>query len=212
MIFLEFLILVLGVAGWFVMLKKSKGADVAEARLKSTLMEGEVVVASGCQMRAAAPFNRRQLVAITNSRLIKISRGLFNNFSMIDYQWKDLKDAQVSDNIMSGVFGSNLKFKVLKGPELVILGIPNATAEAIYRHAQQQEQAWEEKRRVRELEEKRASSGGVVIGSMPGAMGGAASSMGSTLDELEKAKKMLDAGLISDAEFHEIKAKILARV
>jgi hypothetical protein len=33
----------------------------------------------------------------------------------------------------------------------------------------------------------------------------------SALDELERAKKLLDAGVVSDAEFNEMKSKILSR-
>jgi hypothetical protein len=60
------------------------------------------------------------------------------------------------------------------------------------------------------MEEARASSGGISLGGYPG-NGGAAAAGTSTLEELERAKKLLDSGVISDVEFNEIKSKILSR-
>jgi hypothetical protein len=37
------------------------------------------------------------------------------------------------------------------------------------------------------------------------------SGVDASLDEITKAKQMLESGVISDAEFNEIKAKILSR-
>lgn len=78
----------------------------------------------------------------------------------------------------------------------------------IYSHAQSEEHAWEEKRRVRALEESRAASGGVTFHSGTPSGGGAVTSM---MDELVKAKALFDGDAISDAEYQEIKAKVLAR-
>ena len=74
--------------------------------------------------------------------------------------------------------------------------------------AQYEEQAWEEKRRVRGLEETRAASGGVSIGAMDRAGGVSGDRM---VEEIRKAKELLDSGAVSDAEFQEMKAKILGR-
>ena len=79
----------------------------------------------------------------------------------------------------------------------------------MYAKAQYEEQAWEEKRRVRGLEETRAASGGVMIGGGDGmGPGGGADRM---VEEIRKAKELLDSGAVSDAEFQEMKAKILGR-
>ena len=78
----------------------------------------------------------------------------------------------------------------------------------MYAKAQFEEQAWEEKRRVRGLEETRAASGGVTVGMGAGAGGAAPDRM---VEEISKAKALLDAGAISDTEFQEMKAKILGR-
>ncbi len=80
----------------------------------------------------------------------------------------------------------------------------------MYRICQQHDQVWREKRRVRDLEELRAKSGGVQIGAQ-GAFGGdAAGGESDPARRLRQAREMLDAKLISDSEFESIKAKIVS--
>jgi hypothetical protein len=119
-----------------------------------------------------------------------------------------------------GMFGASLTVLFLGAPDLAIAGRDNSLtvtglrksqAEAVYRVCQAQDQAWREKRRVRELEELRAKSGGIQFGSGTGA--GAVSLPNGGQDDavarLERAKSMLDKGLISDAEFEALKARIV---
>jgi hypothetical protein len=90
-------------------------------------------------------------------------------------------------------------------------------AQAMYRICQQHDQVWREKRRIRELEELRAKSGGVQIGG--GQLGGgqsaysgadAAGAESEPARRLRQAREMLDAKLISDSEFESIKARIVS--
>lgn len=183
-------------------------ADKAHEKLRAAIMDGESIVHFALQRRIVALWSRRHTIAITNSRIITVDRPLFGGFAMKDYQWKDLGDAQLSENVLPQWLGSRLHFTIGDGG-FEIDGISSDDAAKIYKHAQQQEQAWEEKRRVRKLEEMRAAAGGVVMNG-----GGAAAndaSIGASLDELERTKRLLDTGVISDAEYHEIKAKILSR-
>ena len=80
----------------------------------------------------------------------------------------------------------------------------------MYRICQAQDQAWREKRRVRELEELRARSGGIQV--MAGApLGGTATAAGDdAVRRLQEATRLLDAKLITDAEYEAIKAKIVS--
>jgi hypothetical protein len=87
----------------------------------------------------------------------------------------------------------------------------------MYRICQQHDQVWREKRRIRELEEMRAQSGGVQLGSsgeLYGAAQSAASGSAAAESEparrLRQAREMLDAKLITDSEFEAIKAKIVS--
>lgn len=186
-------------------------AEKARATLKSTLMTGEQVIAEAVQHRVFALFRRRMVIAITSSRILTVQRGLLGGFKMADMQWKDLKDVRLEQNILDSLCGSNLAFDslLLGHPGIAVDGVPCQAATAMYAKAQYEEQAWEEKRRVRGLEETRAASGGVTIGASDGV--GGSSGGDRMVEEIRKAKDLLDAGAISDSEFQEMKAKILGR-
>jgi hypothetical protein len=177
----------------------------AGEKLTSTLMGTEQKLGDAIQFRLCALLSRRLVVAATNSRVILIKRAILGGFVMKDYQWKDLHDADLSENVLPNLFGSRLSFSVRRDGQgatedrLVIDGIDGRLASQIYSTAQEQEQAWEEKRRVRTMEEARASSGGISLGGFPSVPAPAAAG-GSTLDELERAKKLLDAAVISQEE------------
>jgi hypothetical protein len=194
---------------WALVFRNSGGrVKKVEEKLSSTLMENERIIGSAFQMRISSLMSRRLLLGITTSRIILINRPLFGGFSMTDRQWKDLRDAKLTENIMPGWFGSRLAFK-FEDSNVEINGITSDSASRIYKEAQQQEQDWEEKRRVRELEEVRAASGATLVNTGGAAAGG--SGADTSLNEIQKAKQMLESGVISDAEFSEIKAKILSR-
>jgi hypothetical protein len=89
---------------------------------------------------------------------------------------------------------------------LIFEGLRKDQAQGVYRMCQGQDQAWREKRRVRELEELRARSGGIQVSS--GGGGGAAQS--DAVRRLQEAKQMLDQRLITDSEYEAIKAKIVS--
>ena len=182
----------------------------ADAQLDRTLMTGEAVIGRCLQHRVFALFKRRRVVAITTSRIVAIQRGLIGGFKMADMQWKDLKDVRIEENILVSICGANLAFDHLSQPlmALSIDGVPSAAAAQMYARAQYEEQAWEEKRRVRGLEEMRAQAGGVTVGMAASGDGGGSDRI---VDEIKRAKELLDSGAISDAEFQEMKSKILAR-
>ena len=201
--------LVLPAVYWALVLRGSEErARIADQKLQSTLMKHETVIATGLQLRMGALLARRLLIALTSSRVVVVSRSLLGGFTMTDHQWKDLHDATLSENILPGILGSKLSFAVAPGRNPVsVNALASDAAARIYAHAQSEEQAWEEKQRVRGLEEKRASSGGVIVG----ATGAAGGNGGSMLEDLDRAKKLFDSGAISDAEYQEHKSKILNR-
>ena len=61
---------------------------------------------------------------------------------------------------------------------------------------------------MRELEELRARSGGIQVTS--GAVMGASGTDADAVRRLQEAKQLLDAKLITDAEYEAIKAKIVS--
>lgn len=187
-------------------------AAKAAGLTKTTLMSEEQIIAQGIQHRAFALFSRREVVAITNSRVLIVRRGLLGGFKMTDIQWKDLKDVRIEQNVMEGVCGSNLAFAHLNSGTgaMSVEGIASDVAATIYSKAQTEEQAWEEKRRVRAMEEVRAAAGGVVVHAPSPTSPPAAPTGNRMLAEITQAKALLDSGTISDAEFQEMKSKILA--
>lgn len=195
---------------WMVFAGGPARAQKAQAKLQGALIKGETVVATGIQMRVHALFTRRELIAITSSRLIQIKRSILGGFNMKDYQWKDLKDVQLSENTIPGLAGSKLVFLThTAGRPVVIDGVPSAVATEIYSFAQGKEQEWEEKNRIRDLEDRRAASGATVV-SMGNTEGNRAASTDGIFEKLQKAKALFDSGAISDAEYQELKSKLLS--
>ena len=180
-------------------------------QLASLLVPGEAIEAYAVQRRLFALAHRRELVAATTGRLIGMRRSLLGGFYPTSVRWQDLKEARLS----VGVLGAHLTVFFFGGPDLAIAGreasftftgLRQNQAEAVYRVCQAQDQAWREKRRVRELEELRAKSGGIQLGAGAGL---ASSAGGDIVARLENAKSMLDKGLISDSEFEALKARII---
>lgn len=187
--------------------------ESALKRLESTLMADEKLQEATLQGRVFALFHRRLAIAITSSRIIVLRRGILGGFKMQDIQWKDLEDTSIEENVLPSLCGSNLKFKHSNSRvgRLEIKGVDTPVATRMYSASQFQEQAWEEKRRIRGIEEVRAASGGVVVQNGAGHMTSQLSSSGNrVLEEITRAKALLDIGAISDSEFQEMKAKILS--
>jgi hypothetical protein len=190
-----------------------KREEKAQAALDRTLMRGEQLAAVAVQHRIFALWSRREIVGITNSRILILSRRILGGFTMKDIQWKDLEDATIDQNVLSGLCGSNLSFRHgnSKVGAVSVDGVPDDVATDIYAMAQAEEQAWEEKRRVRAMEEVRAAAGGVVVHTASGPAPTPAAPAGNRMIvEIEQAKRLLDMGTISDSEFQEMKSKILS--
>jgi hypothetical protein len=124
-----------------------------------------------------------------------------------------------------GILGASLRLTAFTSPDLAsssdetrlleYQGLRKDQAQALYRICQAHDQAWREKRRIRDLEELRARSGGIQLGAAgfaPAAGAGAVSTGNDPVSRLRSAKSMLDAGLLSDAEYEALKAKIISNV
>jgi hypothetical protein len=133
-----------------------------------------------------------------------------------DVRWQDLRDAQ----LQVGIIGATLTVTADQGNDLAgaggaprhfgFTGLRKHQAQEVYRACQFQEQAWREKRRVRELEELRARSGGLHLASGPaGQPPGGEDASRSPTARLQRAKEMLEQGLLTDAEYEQVKARIL---
>ncbi len=185
------------------------------AQLRSVLIAGETLEAFAIQRRIFALTHRRPLLAATSGRLVVLTRKLLGGFDVTTIRWQDLEEV----TLHVGVFSADLAVRAGRATDLASLGTQGAQgalfrglrkdqAQAVYRICQTQDQAWREKRRVRELEELRARSGGIQVTSAP-AMG-AGSVEGDAVRRLQEAKQLLEAKLITDAEYEAIKAKIVS--
>jgi hypothetical protein len=161
--------------------------------------------------------HRRELIAATSGRFISLKRRLFGGYDSADIRWQDLKETRIS----AGIFAADLILIAQSSSDLNIGaevnrvwsfdGLHKDQAQAMYRICQLHDQVWREKRRVRELEELRAKSGGVQIsGASPGYGSDAAGAESEPARRLRQAREMLEAKLISDSEFESIKAKIVS--
>jgi hypothetical protein len=144
-------------------------------------------------------------------------RRPISGFDVMNLRWQDLSAV----DLRVGVFGADLVIHADPATDLaiqaqhgarviVIEGLRKDQAQAVYRICQAQDQAWREKRRIRELEELRARSGGVQVTAGGGAAAGASSAATDSVRRLQEAKQMLDSRLITDSEYESIKARILA--
>jgi hypothetical protein len=197
---------------------KDSGLSAALATLQGLLTSGETLEAWAAQRRVYALSHRRVCIAATSGRFISLSRRVFGGYDSADIRWQDLKEARISAGIIAAdltlIAQSNSDLNI--GAEVnrvwTFEGLNKDQAQAMYRICQQHDQVWREKRRVRELEELRAKSGGVQIsGGQAGySSTDAAGSESEPTRRLRQAREMLDAKLISDSEFESIKAKIVS--
>ena len=202
---------------------QTHGADedarvqAALEQLNGLLVPGETLQAYAVQRRLFALTGRRLLVGASTGRLLVLRRNLLGGFHLSDLRWQDLKDVKLN----VGIFGADLTVTTLDQADLAtqdrtagvfqLAGLRKAQAQGVYRICQAQEQQWREKRRVRDLEELRAKSGGLQLGGA-GGVSGVAGAAGSAdaVERLKAAKDMLANGLITDAEFEAIKAKVVS--
>ena len=193
-----------------------RGASRALDALRTLLIPGEALESWAVQRRLFALTHRRRLVAATSGRLLSVSRGLFGGFSTEDIRWQDLDDAQ----LRVGIVGATLTVTAFASTDLasaspgtahtlVFPGLRKAEAQAVYRACQAQEQAWREKRRVRDLEELRAKSGGIQLAGGAPVSGGGGDDARQPAARLQRAREMLQQGLMTDAEFEQVKSRIL---
>ncbi|HTY48204.1 MAG TPA: hypothetical protein VMB48_00775 [Steroidobacteraceae bacterium] len=182
------------------------------ADLESILIPEEILQAVAIQRRVFALAHRRVLVAATSGRLIWLSRKLPGGFDVSNIRWQDLEQVSLKVGMISATLivqaagATDLASQAVAGGRVITFpGLRTAQAQAVYRICQAQDQAWREKRRIRELEELRARAGGVQIAGAP-----PAAPAGDAVRRLQEARQMLDGRLISDAEYEAIKARILA--
>ena len=198
---------------------EDRGISAALDLLRGLLVPGESLQGYAVQRRLFALTHRRVIVGASTGRFIALSRHLFGGYTAADVRWQDLHDATLNE----GIFGADLTITSSlmgdlasadkPGQSATYQGLRKEQARQVYRVCQAQEQAWREKRRVRDLDEMRARSGGIQLGAAgaPFAAQSGAATGEDPAARLKRAKEMLDGGLITDAEYEQIKARIVER-
>jgi hypothetical protein len=192
------------------------GLSAALATLQGLLTSGETLEAWAAQRRLYALTHRRALIAATSGRFISLKRRILGGYDSADIRWQDLKETRIG----AGIIAADLTLIAQSSSDLNIgaevnrvwtfEGLHKEQAQAMYRICQQHDQVWREKRRVRELEELRAKSGGVQISGQSAYGADTAGAESEPARRLRQAREMLEAKLISDSEFESIKAKIVS--
>ena len=193
------------------------GLGAALDTLRSLLTSGETLEAWAAQHRLFALTHRRVCIAATSGRFISLTRRLIGGYDSADIRWQDLKETRIS----AGILAADLTVVAQASSDLnlgsevnriwTFTGLCKDQAQAMYRICQQHDQVWREKRRIRDLEELRAKSGGVQIGSQSAySAADPAGAESEPARRLRQAREMLDAKLISDSEFESIKARIVS--
>jgi hypothetical protein len=175
------------------------------AKVRQILTNGEEILYIAVQKRLIS-FSPDSVV-LTNKRFITYRPTLFGGANFQDYIWRDLHDARLTE----GIINSTFTLQTIKGQLLTVGDLPKSQARKLYAFAQEMEEKVLEERRVRDMEEKRAGAGGIVLqGGLP-TTPAPAHQEDDSMQKLKKLKEMLDAGLITDQEFETKKADILSK-
>jgi hypothetical protein len=198
--------------------KPQPGDERLLVTLRAVLTAEEKLQAWAIQLRPFALLHRRRLVGATSGRLLAVTRPLFGGFDLVDIRWQDLREVHIHVGILSAriqvtaFVSQDLATTEGQLRTVIVEGLRKQEAQALYRICQANDQAWREKRRVRDLEELRARSGGIQLGAVTPSTASPSPGGEDAATRLRNARSMLDAGLISDSEYEAIKARIINSV
>ena len=142
-------------------------------------------------------------LALTNRRIIILRQKALGRMKMIDRLWRDVRDVSISE----GVVGASITVEGLDGLSEKIDHLPKPQARAVYRVAQEREEAMIEHRRQQKMEEDRNAAGNVVVNTA--VANPSPTTTEDPVSRLAKLKAMLEQNLISQEEFDSKKAEIL---
>ncbi|MBA9079899.1 PH domain-containing protein [Rufibacter quisquiliarum] len=186
-----------------------KAVEKIYAKVKGLLTSGEDVEYIAVQKKPAVNLSP-DCVALTSKRVIFCRpKNLGLSMEFQDYAWKDVADCHMKESI----WGAEFTLKTVKGQTNKIDYLPKAQARKLYQFAQEKEEAQHEYRRNRELEEKRAAAGGVVVtANIPSNSPTIESQPKDPMEALQKLKRLLENDLITQQEFDAKKSEIIARL
>lgn len=150
-----------------------------------------------------------EIVVMTNRRFMHYTPDLFGRAKFIDYIWRDMRSVAMEEN----VWRATLTIEVRDGTQIRVDNLVKEQARRLYAIAQQMEENVREELRLREMEEKRAAAGGVILGGLGSVSGGmTAAPTDEPVQALGKLKQLMEAGLITPDEYETKKKEILSRL
>jgi hypothetical protein len=177
-------------------------------RVQQILTTGETVLYVAVQKKPVVNI-APECVVLTNRRFIVYRAKLMGQVSFEDHPWRDLQDVKLEESFL----GATLTFVRVGGGAVVVDHLPKAQARRLYAHAQEMEERVREERRARELEDKRAAAGGVVLSGLANNPApAAAAAAADPVQRLKTLKEMYDAGLITAGEFEAKRAEIISKM
>jgi hypothetical protein len=176
-------------------------------RVQQILTTGETVRYVAVQKKPVVNLTP-ECIVLTNRRFIVYRAKLLGQVSFEDHPWRDLNDVKLAESFL----GATLTFVRVGGGAVVVDHLPKAQARRLYAHAQEMEERVREERRARELEDKRAAAGGVVLSGLTGGGATAPAVPADPVQRLKTLKEMYDAGLITAGEFEAKRAEIISKM
>ncbi|WP_051230687.1 PH domain-containing protein [Epilithonimonas caeni] len=185
-------------------------------KVNDLLTNGESVEYIAVQNKPAINISPDSIV-LTNKRILFFrskSFGLVTDFK--DYLWKDVAESHISEAIL----GSTFTMTAVTGFIETIDYIPKSQARKLYQYAQGKEEEMIEYRRQKELEEKRATAGGITVNTQnekpeepqkPQEVKPEVAAEGP-METLMKLKAFLENDLISLEDYETKKKEILERM
>lgn len=179
------------------------------SRVQELLTRAETIQYIGVQKKPIVTLSP-DAVVLTNHRFMVVRPKLMG-MTFEDYPWREVADVHMSEQLL----GATITCTTISGRRSMIDSIPKKQARRIYSYAQEVEERAHLARRDMELERLRASAGGVVVHApaiAPPPLPQSPPQQDDPVAVLSKLKKMLDVGLIEQAEFDAKKAEILSRM
>lgn len=201
-----------------------KAVEKVYMRIKDLLTSDELLEYIAVQKKPAVNISPDS-VAITNKRIIFFrSKNLGLTMDFEDYIWRDVVDCHMKE----GILGAEFTLKPVRGLEVKIDFLPKVQARKLYQLSQQREEEQKEVRRQLDLEEKRASAGGITVSNFPSETVQVPETPPTPVSTpeppqqqprqedpavaLQKLKSLFDNGLITAHDFETKKAEILSRL
>lgn len=189
-------------------------------RVHKLLTAGELILDAAKQSAWASLFFP-DYVIVTTRRILICRLGVFGSVNFVDHLWQDVADVRVDAGMVTATVVVTAKCRKpddsCEPVTSTCTGLEKQPALQLYAKAQEIEQQWREKQRLRKMEEDRAKVGGIYMQTpfaMPNVVAGITQSapLQSVEERLARLKRLIEQGLITDAEYEARKAQIISEL